>query len=633
MKRQWFRCLGATAVIALLLPGRAQAAQWPFGGATLQWPPLHYGGLVKQVGLCKMVHGFIKAPCAGKILGERVLPWLMPLRVSGLRVSQTLIDLDANDLKSKVAGWINEGLDWLGFPDSFRIPKKIGYDLSLAFTLSNLKFAFPRGNEYQPEFGATIAVRVQVLSRGPFQGKTFDVRGTVGGKLYLTVAPYGRECDERKVDWTMIIANLQLTRLDVDRIPDFIDGSDLFLKLVNWGLNKAYHEYPQYRSRGIGICLAGKCPVVKKLPAATGIVVQIGGTSDENRLLTIAFGNDGHPREIRLRDARVFCQVVDAVLTSGCTDAFVNALAKTLLPLAVRLPPHLAGEGLAASVDEFRLGIGAGKKLYLHAAASVSKKDEKERLSVALSAQLELKPRCDAQTFLLLLRPTFTGLSLSAVPRWLTEGIVRAAVNVHLKTFDFCFSNFPVPGLGKSVNACRVTEALLQERCTGPFANAVLDALLPLAVRPEQAALLPAALKSVLQGMRLTVEKARVEIPAGSEREPRVSVEIAISKDGEAQALRTAGTLALGIATRCGAEQNAVRIQPALVSLEVGAIPAWLLRATVLTLANQALGSWQALCAYGPCRSQSGVHLEALLPVMPASTGPACRFDALTGGK
>src|SRR5262249_8047654 len=153
-----------------------------------------------------------------------LLPHLVPLEISGLHASQTLIDLDTGDWKSKAASWINKGLDWLGVPDRYRIPKKIGYDFAISVSLSDFRFAIPKGREYQPEFAATIRVQMEVASEGPFQGKKFGVTGRTAGKLYLTVAPYGEACTARKVDWTMAIVNFELTRLDVDKIPDFIDG-------------------------------------------------------------------------------------------------------------------------------------------------------------------------------------------------------------------------------------------------------------------------------------------------------------------------------------------------------------------------------------------------------------------------
>jgi hypothetical protein len=276
-------------------------------------------------------------------------------------------------------------------------------------------------------------------------------------------------------------------------------------------------------------------------------------------------------------------------------------------------------------------------EVYLHAAASLRKQGEKEALAAAYSMKLEIRPQCDAQTFLLLVRPTFTGIQLSALPRWLVDGIARAAVNAQLKPLDFCFPNFPIPKVGKSVNACLLTETLLQERCTGPLVNAVLESLFPLTLRPEQASFLPPELKRLLQGMRVTVEGAGVEIQPGNEHEPRASVKIAVSRDGEAQTLRTAGKAVIGIATKCGAQENAVRIQPAILSLEVSAIPDWLLRTTVLTLANQALSAWHGLCVYGPCRSQSKINLQPLFPASSGAATPAaaraCDFDAFTGGK
>jgi hypothetical protein len=63
--------------------------------------------IVKQIHFCRVAAGFVKAPCAGKILGEEVLRLLTPLEIQNIRVSQTIIDLTKSEWKSKAVDWLN----------------------------------------------------------------------------------------------------------------------------------------------------------------------------------------------------------------------------------------------------------------------------------------------------------------------------------------------------------------------------------------------------------------------------------------------------------------------------------------------------------------------------------------------
>lgn len=629
----------------LFLPALALCGVLVLGGTAV---PAHAGvvdtqALIAQVSLCKVVHGFIKAPCAGKLLGEKLLPNLFPLQVSGLRASQTLIDLDTGDWKSKAAGWINQGLDWLGIPDRYRIPKKIGYDFGIGVQLSNVSLAIPKGNEYQPSFGATLRSELEVLSSGPFKGKKFVVNGRVEGKVYLTVAPYGPECAAGKVDWTMAIVNIELTKLDVDKIPDFIDGSELFKSILNWAVSSKFEDYPQYNTRGLAVCLRGNCPLpAKAVERQAGLasavankgVLKLGGLTASNRWLEAAPRADGSVA-IRLKDAGLLCQLMDDVTRLGCTDNFINTMASTLLPLRLPVPENLAGPGLSVSADQFTVDLRNPAAPVLLAKASLRKQGQAEALSLTLGTKVELRSQCTAKSFLVLLRPTIESVALSALPAWLVDGLGRAAINSHLQPLDFCFKTFVVPTFNKAINACKLTDALLREQCTGPLVSAVADSLFPLSIRPADATFVKTpALKALLAGVTLQVQRAQVNVPMDG-RNPRIDVQVALRKDGEKEALLTAATAGFGVEMKCGKEDNAVRITPSVEKLSVSKLPAWLLKSTVVNLGNSALSHWQALCAYGDCKTQQKIDIQKpdLGLALGQGAAPACSFDTFVGGK
>jgi len=586
-----------------------------------------------------VANAFIKAPCACKVLGEKILPMITPLEISGIRASQTLINLDTGNWISKARSWINKGLDWLGVPDRYRIPKKIGYNIGIWMKLSKFKITLPKKMKgFAPEFHATIAVKLKVLSKGPLKGKTFSATGKTRGRVYTTVAPYGKDCNSGKIKWTMMIFNMELLKLDINRIPNWIDGSSLFIKLLNWGLSKAYDDYPKYNTRGIGVCLQGNCPLAKQPPKkAAKPILKIGGSKGQNKYIAIKLDKKGGAKSIKFKDHTLFCGVIDKIVSSGCSDRFISTMAKALLPLKVTLPEHIAGKGLAVSADSFSLKIKKKTKFGLKASASLSKKGQRKKFTVSLSVKLELKPVCDKKSFLIHVRPTIRGISLSKPPRWLTNDVALAAVNGRLENMDFCFPTPKIPVVGKRINVCKMVDALFKEKCTGPFINALAGSLFPLAVRPGQLDLLKdKTLKSLLGGIMLTVEKVGVKFKGRNNKSVELSVKISLSKSGQRAKLTTSAKASIGLKSKCGKDSSVVRISPMLTGLNVSKIPDWLLKATVVDIGNRTIGSWHTLCVMGACKKKQKINLN--IPFTSLTTGgkkassSTCSFDTFKEG-
>lgn len=640
LKWRSFGLVAAAALVpsvALIAPSVAQA-----GLVDTQ-------AIVAQVPLCRVAHAFVKAPCASKLLGDRLLPFVAPIRVTGLKASKTILKLDTDDWKSKAASWINRGLDWLGVPSRYRIPKELKVEVGIGMSLSDVKLALPKGREYQPEFGATIGVQLELLNT-PLRGKKFSVKGRVEGRVYLTIAPLLDECVKTKPDWAMAVVNLELTKLNVDKIPDFIDGSDLFISLLNWGLSKMYDDFPQYATRGLSFCIKGKCPGSKPAssssaaaggaPAKPGILNLDGLTAQNPYVIGKRLPNGKF--DIRLKDAGVLCKVTNDVMTAGCTDAFVNSMANAILPLKVPVPEKLAGPGLTLSADKFQLDLRNPKAPALVGKASITKAGQPGAFAVTLGAKADLNAQCTQDSFMVMVKPRIQSIALSPLPNWLVNGVARSAINGMLKPMDFCFDPIRVKQLGKTINMCKLTDAMLKEQCTAALINGIADAAFPLTVRPAQATFAKdPVLQQLLKGVSLTVQKVKVGVPASDPKKPSVSIDVALRKDGAAGALTTGATATFGVQTKCSATRNAVRVSPFVSNLRVSTIPNWLLKATVIDMGNAAISRWQALCAYGNCKSKQKIDIR-----MPAVGGgkkpaggnasaaaPACNFDTFGGGK
>ena len=604
---------------------------------TTATPLVDTQAIIKQVSMCKVANAFIKATCACKVLGEQILPMITPLEISGLRASQTLINLDTGNWISKARSWINKGLDWLGVPDRYRIPKKIGYDIGIWMKLSKFKISLPKDMKgFAPEFDATISVKLTVLSKGPLKGKTFSATGRAKGRVYVTVAPYGKDCDGGKIDWTMMVLNMELLKVDINRIPNWIDGSSLFIKLLNWGLSKAYDDYPKYNTRGIGVCLKGNCPLATQPPKKEAKpILKIGGAKGQNKYIAVQLDKKGGVKSIKFKDHTLFCGVIDKIVSSGCSDRFVSAMAKALLPIKVAVPEHLAGKGLAVSADSFSMDIKNKTNVGLKASASLSKTGQRSKFTASLSVKLELKPVCDKKSFLLYVRPTIRGVTLSKPPGWLTNDVAVAAVNGRLENMDFCFPTPKIPVIGKRVNVCKMVDALFKEKCTGPFIGAVAGSLFPLTVRPGQLDLLKdKTLKALLGGIKLTVEKVGVKFSGSNNKNVELSVKISIKKDGQSAALTTSAKAGIGLKSKCGKDNSVVRINPQLKGLNISKIPDWLLKATVVDLANRTIGNWQALCVMGDCKKKQKINVN--FPFSSLTTGAktksTCSFDTFKEG-
>jgi hypothetical protein len=593
--------------------------------------------LVAQVPLCRVVHSFVKAPCASKLLGDILLPHLTPIEVTGLKASKTIIKLDNDGWAAKAADWVNRGLDWLGLPSRYRVPKEIKVEIGISMSLSNVQLRLPKGREYQPEFGATIGVVLEGLN-GLIKGKRFGVRGRVEGRVYLTVAPLRDDCLAKKPNWAMGIVNLELTKLDVDKIPDFIDGSGLFLTLLNWGLSKMYDDYPEYASRGIAFCIRGNCPLPKKAvsaaPKKEGIL-KLGGLTAQNRYLTGSRRPDGG-FAIQLRDASILCSVTNAVMNAGCIDGFVTSMANSILPLRAPLPQRLMGQGVSAVAQRFALDQRDPRTLRILAAAGLEKTGQAEKLAMTLGASLSLNSQCTRDSFLLAVKPTIESVGVSKIPSWVLNGVARAAVNGALKPMDFCPADIAVKKLGKKVSICKVTNALLKEQCTGPFVNAVAQSLFPLSVRPSEATMVQgnANLQRLLQGIVVTAQGLNVNM--ANPNSPTVGVRIAIQKQGHADALVTDAQASFGVQTKCGKGASALRITPALTSLSVSGVPKWLLQATVVNLGNEAISRWHAICAYGACKDKQKIDVRVPgfgLGGGGAKPAPTCNFDTFQAAR
>jgi hypothetical protein len=357
------------------------------------------------------------------------------------------------------------------------------------------------------------------------------------------------------------------------------------------------------------------------------------------RYLELTFSTEKGLRGIKISDHSLFCKVVDDVVNSGCTDQFVNHMANVLLPLRVPVPVQYAGDGLSVSADKFRMALSARNVLALFGEASLLKQGEAEKMTVSVSANLEMKPQCDVKSFMMFLRPTLNAVRVGKIPRWLIDAVVRVAVNSRLKPLDFCFATFKVPGLGKSINACKLTDALLKERCTGPLLNAIADSIFPLRVYPAQATVIrDPYLKQLMAGIWAQVSKVRIDIPPGNERQPQVSVRIDIGKQGESQKLSVGGTLGFGIDMKCGRERNALRVRPSILGIDVSPIPDWLLQSTVVTLGNATIGRWHALCVLGDCKAKQKIDVRfPFASTLPGGSQPAraaaCNFDTFEGGR
>ena len=615
-------------------------------------PAAHAGlvdteALVAQVPLCRVAHAFVKAPCASKLLGERLLPYVAPIRVTGLKASKTILKLDTDDWKGKAASWINRGLDWLGVPSRYRIPKELKVEIGINMSLSDVKLAMPKGREYQPEFGATIGVQLELLNT-PLRGQKFSVKGRVEGRVYLTIAPLLEECVKSKPDWAMAVVNLELTKLDVDKIPNWIDGSPLFLSVLNWGLSKMYDDFPQYATRGISFCIKGNCPGSKPAaPAATagapskpGILNLDGLTAQNPYVIGKRLPNGKF--DIRLKNAGVLCQITNEVMSTGCTDAFVNSMANAVLPLRLPVPEKLAGPGLTLSADQFTMDLRNPKAPSFVGKASLSKAGQQGAFAVTLGAKVELNAQCTQDSFMMMVRPTIQDIALSPLPAWLVNGVARSAINGMLKPMDFCFGAVKLKELGKTINMCKLTDAMLKEQCTAALINGIADSAFPLTVRPAQATFAQSPMmQQLLAGVSLTVQKVQVAVPASDPKKPSVSIGVALRKDGAAGALETSATATFGVDVKCQAERNAIRISPFVSDLRVSAIPDWLLKATVVNMGNAAISRWQALCAYGNCKDKQKIDIQ-----MPSMGGPAkkpvagttaaapvCNFDTFKGGK
>lgn len=598
--------------------------------------------IVKQVSFCKVAHGFVKAPCTGKLLGEKILPFLHPIEISGLRASQTIIDLDTGNWVSKARSWINKGLDWLGIPDRYRIPSKIGYDFALGMKLSDLKFSMPKGKEYQPEFGAKIDISIKVMSKGPFEGKKFSPGGSATGRLYVTVVPYGKDCTERKVDWTMAVLHMELTGLKVKGLPAWLTDNKLVLGILNWGLNKVYDDYPQYGTRGIAVCLDGKCPGKGKAEPASAPepkkegVLKLGGASGGNKYIGVTLRKDG-TKKIEIKDHNLFCDLGQAVLNSGCTDAFVNAMANTVLPLSVPVPERYAGPGLSVSADKFTLAIDAKNHVALETKVGLRKKGEAEAFGVTLGASVRLRPMCTQKRFMMVMTPQIDAVRMTPLPGWLTNRVLRAAVNSNLKPMAFCFDSIKIKQLGKRINVCEVTDALFQEKCTGPFINALAGSVFPLRVRPSHYKDIEKVapnlkLKTLLSGIQVGVEKASVALAPGKTKSAKIGVEVSVAKDGQSSKLVTGGTATFLVRQKCGRDKNLVEVSPHVDELRISPIPQWLLDATIVNLGNATIGKDRVVCM-GDCPKTAPVAPPATAAKKPAAAKPECSYATFQGGK
>ncbi|MBI3071235.1 MAG: hypothetical protein HYY84_03820 [Deltaproteobacteria bacterium] len=623
----WLRALSVTPLVLANSPARADA------------PLFDPSAIVREVPLCKLVAGFVKAPCASKLVGETILPELLPIRIEGLRASQTIVDLDTGDWKSKLRGWINDGLDWLGVPERYTIPKKIGVEFLIDIAMTEASLRVPSGRTLvNPEFDARIAVKTKVVSRGPFHNMTFNAAGRVSGRMYLTVAPHGTACTDKKPDWAMFIVNMELTRLDLDKIPDFIDGSGLFMSIINWGLSKAYVDFPAYKTRGLAVCLSGKCPLPPTAP--TSFKVRLGGQGSADRAIEIAMA-EGKAPALKFKDHTVLCRITDKALTAPCTDDFVNHMARLLLPLRVPVPSALVGtDGVTVEASSLIVDVEKPRELHVAAAANLMKTGRSDKMSLKLGAGLELKSACDKKSFVVYVRPTIKSAELSRPPAWLMNDIAVAAVNSQVAPIDVCMKPFAVgaAGISKTIDACKLTRAVAAEKCTGPLLTALAGSLFPLTVRPsELTSITLPALKEILAGVSVTVDRANVAVTTGAISTAEIDVTATVAKTGETGTLAVSGRADVRVDTKCGRNEGAVRVSPALKSLAVSTIPDWLIRATLINLGNATIGRWQALCVMGDCAKKQRIDItfpfDSLLPATaPPNPGTGCSFDAIKEG-
>ncbi|MBI3073480.1 MAG: zinc dependent phospholipase C family protein [Deltaproteobacteria bacterium] len=160
------------------------------------------------------------------------------------------------------------------------------------------------------------------------------------------------------------------------------------------------------------------------------------------------------------------------------------------------------------------------------------------------------------------------------------KAFVLKMINAHLPSFEQCVDDNELSkavGL-RAFKTCELAEAFLKEKCTAPFLNTVFESLLPVTARPAEMKIIeqPGALNA-LKGVQISLDKTTVVIPAEDTHRPSVSVEMSLSKDGEASAMRFGATVAARVRTKCGKGDSAFQIRPVLDDISVDWPPMWLL--------------------------------------------------------
>jgi hypothetical protein len=236
------------------------------------------------------------------------------------------------------------------------------------------------------------------------------------------------------------------------------------------------------------------------------------------------------------------------------------------------------------------------------------------------------------------------GKSLASFGQWLSsvgKAICGGTIGDKIKAFLLNFINAHLPGIHqcirddltiqkalaglRPVQTCEIAEALLRERCTGPFLTSLIEGALPIYARPAEMNVLedPGVIR-VFRGVQLALDKVEIAVPSGDDHRPSVEVQMSLSKDGEDQAIRFGAKLAAQVLTKCGKNESAFYIRPYIDDISLsGGLPEWLVKMVGgLALQTVKFKSWKPELNrwWKPFTAGASAPAKPAAPAIPAAT-------------
>ncbi len=604
------------------------------------------GEVRSQVSLCAAVHALRAAPCASQALLQKLVPLLLPIDVSHVGIRRQ----DSAELEKLVKDGGTEAPP----PELQNLP----YDLDVSLHIPALQVT------PGPSFDSLTATgALDLLVTAPKIVKTVRSSIKFSATVKVAYAPAQADCkamdggDSIRVFPHLSLVELHLDTLSTDRVwwAKLLPGDRVVKWIVNHLLGWAAGAVERRDARatvanaGAGIDQNVSYPLGFPICLGKG---PCGGTAKPHfgwatakvslgKLGTFDYARVAATRPyLMIASSQFLCEAFEAAKSvRECAKPLFGAVLATALPLTLAVPRELeraAGVSSAPPLDftiksaSLQAAGSASPNLQLAGAFAASIGDPKNRANtpfeVAATGDVSLGAVCDQSSFYLWNSLALTSLTASsAIPAWLTDGLGRAAVNAHLPAIDVCLGPAEVDAFGgkKRVDVCSLAQALAAQSSAGVAADAALEAILPLTVQPGKL-LRPGGnplFARAFQGISVALTEARLT----TGKHDSLTASVAITKAGEADALRASATVAFALSGQCHAGQGHLRFTPNVTELGVAHLPAWLLQTTLLQLANDHLAKAPPLiCIQGACRGKPKQPVRAVLPPPPLPSSSGC---------